>query len=75
MAEIATLFVTKLYRAAVEGVDLRDLAKSCRVIAWVRSATTSADAMPGRPKAANAMAENRKFFMCNPPGKRRRRLL
>jgi uncharacterized protein (TIGR02466 family) len=33
MAEIATLFVTKLYRAAVEGIDLRDLAKACRVIA------------------------------------------
>jgi len=33
MADIASLFVTKLYRAAVEGVDVRDLAKSCRVIA------------------------------------------
>jgi uncharacterized protein (TIGR02466 family) len=33
MAEIKTLFVTKLYRAAVEGVDLRALNASCRVIA------------------------------------------
>jgi uncharacterized protein (TIGR02466 family) len=33
MSEIATLFVTKLYRAAVEGVELRALAASCRVIA------------------------------------------
>lgn len=33
MSEITTLFVTKLYRAAVEGVDLRALAASCRAIA------------------------------------------
>ena len=33
MAEIATLFVTKLYRATVEGADVRALAKSCRSIA------------------------------------------
>jgi uncharacterized protein (TIGR02466 family) len=33
MAEIKTLFVTKLYRAAVEGADLRALNASCRVIA------------------------------------------
>jgi len=33
MSEIATLFVTKLYRAAVEGVDNRDLIASCRAIA------------------------------------------
>lgn len=33
MAEIRTLFVTKLYRAAVEGVDLRALLASCRMIA------------------------------------------
>ena len=33
MAEIKTLFVTKLYRAAVEGVDLRALLASCRMIA------------------------------------------
>jgi uncharacterized protein (TIGR02466 family) len=33
MAEIKTLFVTKLYRAAVEGVDLRALNASCRAIA------------------------------------------
>jgi uncharacterized protein (TIGR02466 family) len=33
MAEIKTLFVTKLYRAAVEGVDLRALNASCRMIA------------------------------------------
>lgn len=33
MAEIKTLFVTKLYRAAVEGLDLRDLNASCRAIA------------------------------------------
>jgi uncharacterized protein (TIGR02466 family) len=33
MAEIKTLFVTKLYRAAVEGADLRALLASCRVIA------------------------------------------
>jgi uncharacterized protein (TIGR02466 family) len=33
MSEAATLFVTKLYRAAVEGVELRALAASCRVIA------------------------------------------
>jgi uncharacterized protein (TIGR02466 family) len=33
MAEIKTLFVTKLYRAAVEGVDLRALLASCRAIA------------------------------------------
>lgn len=33
MTEIATLFVTKLYRAAVEGVDNRALLASCRAIA------------------------------------------
>lgn len=33
MAEVASLFVTKLYRASLEGVDLRELAKSCRAIA------------------------------------------
>jgi uncharacterized protein (TIGR02466 family) len=33
MAEIKSLFVTKLYRAAVEGVDLRALLASCRMIA------------------------------------------
>jgi uncharacterized protein (TIGR02466 family) len=33
MSAITTLFVTKLYRAAVEGVDLRALAASCRSIA------------------------------------------
>jgi uncharacterized protein (TIGR02466 family) len=33
MAEIKTLFVTKLYRAAVEGLDLRALNASCRAIA------------------------------------------
>jgi uncharacterized protein (TIGR02466 family) len=33
MAEIATLFVTKLYRARVEGVDNAALLKSCRAIA------------------------------------------
>jgi uncharacterized protein (TIGR02466 family) len=33
MAEIATLFVTKLYRAAVEGVDNRALLGACRAIA------------------------------------------
>ncbi|HYD88139.1 MAG TPA: TIGR02466 family protein [Vitreimonas sp.] len=33
MSEIAPLFVTKLYRAAVEGVDNRALLASCRAIA------------------------------------------
>ncbi|GIK50086.1 MAG: 2OG-Fe(II) oxygenase-related protein [Alphaproteobacteria bacterium] len=33
MAEIATLFVTKLYRAAVEGPDNRALLAACRAIA------------------------------------------
>lgn len=33
MAEIATLFVTKLYRAELAGVDNAALLKSCRVIA------------------------------------------
>ncbi|MGD9816356.1 MAG: TIGR02466 family protein [Hyphomonadaceae bacterium] len=33
MAEIKTLFVTKLYRAAIEGVDNAALLKSCRAIA------------------------------------------
>jgi uncharacterized protein (TIGR02466 family) len=33
MAEIASLFVTKLYRAMAEGVDVSDLLKACRVIA------------------------------------------
>lgn len=33
MAEIKTLFVTKLYRAAIEGVDNAALVKSCRAIA------------------------------------------
>jgi uncharacterized protein (TIGR02466 family) len=33
MAEIASLFVTKLYRAAVDGVNVRELMASCRAIA------------------------------------------
>jgi len=33
MSEIATLFVTKLYRAAAEGIDNRGLIASCRAIA------------------------------------------
>ncbi len=33
MADIASLFVTKLYRATLDGVDVRELAKSCRSIA------------------------------------------
>lgn len=33
MAEISSLFVTKLYRAALTGVANADLAKACRVIA------------------------------------------
>ena len=33
MTEIATLFVTKLYRAALAGIDNAELLKSCRVIA------------------------------------------
>lgn len=33
MSEVSTLFVTKLYRAAVEGVDNRALLASCRAIA------------------------------------------
>jgi uncharacterized protein (TIGR02466 family) len=33
MSATTTLFVTKLYRAAVEGVDLRALSQSCRSIA------------------------------------------
>ncbi|MBL8530272.1 MAG: hypothetical protein JNK94_00925 [Hyphomonadaceae bacterium] len=33
MAEIASLFVTKLYRAPVEGVSAREVAAACRAIA------------------------------------------
>ena len=33
MAEIKTLFVTKLYRAAVEGADYARCWRSCRAIA------------------------------------------
>ncbi len=33
MADVSTLFVTKLYRAAAEGVDNRELLASCRSIA------------------------------------------
>lgn len=72
MAEIATLFVTKLYRATVEGVDLRDLTKSCRAIAaddaagqaWSReknyrgyTSYASLDDLPKRDPSIGALAK------------------
>jgi uncharacterized protein (TIGR02466 family) len=33
MAEVQTLFVTKLYRAAVDGVSVEDIARACNAIA------------------------------------------